>query len=136
MARPEDPARRRALVAAAAKLFRRYGYQRTTARDIAGALGVHSGSIFYHFDSKEQILIAVMLEGMQQFAVAASVPLADAHTPLHRLRALFYGHLTALHGGGNEQAVVIQEWRNLSARARRRVVRLRDEIEAMWRDTL
>ncbi len=136
MARPEDPARRRALVAAAAKLFRRYGYERTTARDIASAFRVQSGSIFYHFDSKEQLLIAVMLQGMRQFAAAAREPLADAHTPLDRLRALFYGHLTALHGGGDEQAVVIQEWRKLSAPARRRVVRVRDEIEAMWADTL
>ncbi len=105
-------------------------------RDIAGAVRVQSGSIFYHFRSKEELLIAVMLEGMRKFAVAAREPLADAHTPLDRLHALFYGHLTALHGGGDEQAVVIQEWRNLSAPARRRVVRVRDEIEAMWRDTL
>lgn len=136
MARPEDPGRRRALISAAAKLFRRYGYERTTARDIASALGVQSGSIFYHVDNKEQLLIAVMLEGMHQFAAAAREPLANARTPLEKLRALFYGHLMALHGGGDEQAVVIQEWRRLSAAGRRRVVRLRDEIEAMWRDTL
>jgi len=136
MARPEDPARRRELVAAAAGLFRRYGYERTTAREIARAFGVQSGSIFYHFESKEALLVAVMLEGMRQFVEAARGPLAQAHTPLERLRALFYGHLTALHGGGDEQAVVIQEWRSLSATARRRVVRLRDEVETMWRDAL
>ncbi|MGH8250039.1 MAG: TetR/AcrR family transcriptional regulator [Steroidobacteraceae bacterium] len=136
MGRPEDPARRLALVTAAAKLFRRRGYERTTTREIARALRVQSGSIFYHFRSKEELLVAVMIEGMRQFAAAAREPLAKAHTPLDRLHALFYGHLVALHGGGDEQAVVIQEWRNLSAPARRRVVRVRDEIEVMWRDTL
>ena len=136
MARPEDPARRRELVAAAARLFRRYGYERTTAREIARAFGVQSGSIFYHFANKEALLVAVMLEGMRQFVEAARGPLADAHTPLERLRALFYGHLVALHGGGDEQAVVIQEWRSLSARPRKRVVALRDEVETMWREAL
>lgn len=136
MARPEDPERRRRLIAAAAALFRRYGYERTTAREIARALGLQSGSIFYHFASKEDLLVAVMLEGMRQFAAAARGPLAAARTPLERLRALFYGHLTALHGGGDEQAVVIQEWRSLAARPRRRVVGLRDEVETMWRDVL
>jgi len=136
MARPEDPARRRELVAAAAGLFRRYGYERTTAREIARAFGVQSGSIFYHFENKEALLVAVMLEGMRQFVAAARGPLAQAHSPLERLRALFYGHLTALHGGGDEQAVVIQEWRSLSATARRQVVRLRDEVETMWRGAL
>lgn len=136
MARPEDPARRRELVAAAARLFRRYGYERTTAREIARAFGVQSGSIFYHFESKEALLVAVMLEGMRQFVAAARGPLANAHTPRERLRALFYGQLTALHGGGDEQAVVIQEWRSLSARPRKQVVALRDEVEAMWREVL
>jgi TetR/AcrR family transcriptional regulator, cholesterol catabolism regulator len=136
MARPEDPARRRDLVAVAAGLFRRYGYERTTAREIARAFGVQSGSIFYHFESKEALLVAVMLEGMRQFVDAARGPLAEAHTPRERLRALFFGHLTALHGGGDEQAVVIQEWRSLAAKPRRRVVALRDEVEAMWRAVL
>lgn len=136
MARPEDPARRRELVTAAARLFRRYGYERTTAREIARAFGVQSGSIFYHFENKEALLVAVMLEGMRQFADAARGPLADAHSPLERLRALFYGHLVALHGGGDEQAVVIQEWRSLSAKPRKRVVALRDEVETMWREVL
>jgi TetR/AcrR family transcriptional regulator, cholesterol catabolism regulator len=136
MARTENPARRRDLVAAAARLFRRYGYERTTAREIARAFGVQSGSIFYHFESKEALLVAVMLEGMRQFVASARGPLAEAHTPRERLRALFFGHLTALHGGGDEQAVVIQEWRSLSAKPRRRVVALRDEVEAMWREVL
>jgi TetR/AcrR family transcriptional regulator, cholesterol catabolism regulator len=136
MARPEDPARRRDLVAAAARLFRRYGYERTTAREIARAFGVQSGSIFYHFESKEALLVAVMLEGMRQFVDAARGPLAAAHTPHERLRALFFGHLIALHGGGDEQAVVIQEWRSLSPKPRRGVVALRDEVEAMWREVL
>ncbi len=136
MARPEDPARRRELVTTAARLFRRFGYERTTAREIAREFGVQSGSIFYHFANKEALLVAVMLEGMRQFADAARGPLANAHSPLERLRALFYGHLTALHSGGDEQAVVIQEWRSLSVKARKRVVALRDEVETMWREAL
>jgi len=136
MARPEDPERRRQLVRTAAGLFRRYGYERTTARDIARALGVHSGSLFYHFATKEQILLAVMQVGMQQFAAAARVPLAGARTPREKLRALFHGHLRALHAGGDEQAVVISELRSLRPRARARVVKLRDQVETAWREVL
>jgi AcrR family transcriptional regulator len=126
-------------------MFRKYGYERTTVRDIAREAGVQSGSIFYHFASKEDLLVEVMLEGMRQFAAAAAEPLdgdappaaprsaADAHA---RLRALFLGHLTALHGGGDEQAVVISEWRSLPAASRRRVVRLRDKVETLWIEAL
>jgi AcrR family transcriptional regulator len=134
--RPVDPVRRQALIAAAARLFRQRGYEGTTVRDVARECGVHSGSLFYHFRNKEDLLLAVMLEGMKQFAYAACQPLDPAQSPRDRLRALFLGHLTALHGGGDEQAVVISEWRSLPAAARRRVVRRRDRIEAVWRDSL
>jgi AcrR family transcriptional regulator len=136
MGRPVDPVRPRALIASAAGMFRRYGFERTTVRDIAREAGVQSGSIFYHFASKEDLLVAVMLEGMRQFAAAAAGPLDDARTPRERLRALFLGHLTALHGGGDEQAVVISEWRSLPSASRRRVVRQRDKVEAVWIEAL
>jgi AcrR family transcriptional regulator len=134
--RPVDPVRRQALVAAAARLFRQRGYEGTTVRDVARECGVQSGSLFYHFRSKEDLLVAVMLDGMEQFAAAACRPLDATQSPRDRLRALFLGHLMALHGGGDEQAVVIYEWRSLPPAARRRVIRRRDRVEAVWREAL
>ena len=40
------------LLKAAARLFRRKGFDATTTRDIAAAVGMHAGSPFYHFKSK------------------------------------------------------------------------------------
>lgn len=136
MARPEDPARRRKLIAAAAKLFRRYGYARTTTRDIARALKVQPGSMFYHFDSKADLLTAVMLDGMQPFVEMVRGPALRAGAPLDRLRALLHGHLRILHGAGDEHAVVVQEWDRADAHVRRRVIPLRDEVETVWREVL
>ena len=50
------------LLQVAAHLFRNKGYERTTVRDLAGAVGIQSGSIFHHFKSKDEILRAVMEE--------------------------------------------------------------------------
>ncbi|WP_253345084.1 TetR/AcrR family transcriptional regulator [Sphingobium sp. OAS761] len=41
-------------------LFRRNGYQATSMRDIATALGMKSGSLYYHYDSKEALLAAIL----------------------------------------------------------------------------
>jgi AcrR family transcriptional regulator len=49
----------------AAKLFRRKGFDATSTRDIAAAVGMQSGSPFYHFKSKGALLYAVMEEGMR-----------------------------------------------------------------------
>ncbi|RZL54299.1 MAG: TetR/AcrR family transcriptional regulator, partial [Variovorax sp.] len=61
----DDGNRRRELIEGAARLFRQQGFSATTTRDIAAAAGMQSGSPFYHFESKEALLAAVMLEGMQ-----------------------------------------------------------------------
>lgn len=129
----DDSARRRELLAAAAKLFRKVGYSRATVRDIAKAVGMQSGSIFYYFKTKEDILVEVMSEGMRQFLEAGRASAGDATAPRDRLRELLIGHLKALHGRNNDEVgVVLSEWRSLSPASRRVMVGQRDEVDAAW----
>jgi len=133
----DDSARRAELRAAAARLFRKVGYSRATVRDIAKAVGLQSGSIFYHFTSKEEMLEEVMSEGMRQFLDAAAAALRDGADPRRKLRALLVGHLKALHSrDSDELAVVLSEWRSLSPTSRRRIVKQRDEVDAAWNTVL
>ena len=67
----DDGNRRQQVLQGAAKLFRRKGYGATTTRDIAAAAGMHSGSPFYHFKSKNALLYAVMGRGHALSAGAA-----------------------------------------------------------------
>jgi AcrR family transcriptional regulator len=53
-------------VRAAARLFRTQGFDATSTRDIAAAIGMQSGSPFYYFESKSALLFAVMQDGMAQ----------------------------------------------------------------------
>ena len=57
--------RRADLVRVAARLFREKGFDGTTIRDIAHAVGMRSGSPFYHFANKHELLMAVMEEGLR-----------------------------------------------------------------------
>ena len=56
----DDGNRRQDLLRAAARLFRTQGFAATSTRDIASAAGMHSGSPFYHFESKSALLYAVL----------------------------------------------------------------------------
>lgn len=61
--------RRQALVTIAAELFAERGFKATTVRDIGEAAGVLSGSLYYHFDSKETIadeILSGYLDGIVQ----------------------------------------------------------------------
>ncbi|BEV70754.1 MULTISPECIES: TetR/AcrR family transcriptional regulator [unclassified Paludibacterium] len=129
--------RRMELVLAAASLFRDQGYERTTVRDLGNAVGMQSGSLFYHFRNKEEILVAVMALGITRTTEQLQAALAQAGNLRARLAALFHVHLNSLLGE-NQAAleVMLYEWRSVSEAARPELIRLRDRYEALWQDTL
>ena len=129
----DDGNRRLALIRAAAKLFRRQGFHATTTRDIAAAVGMHSGSPFYHFKTKEALLHAVMDEGMQTAsAQQAGLPLR-ADLPEQALSLLIRNHFSVLLGPRSDFIpVMLYEWRSLDARQRNAVKRQQASYEAMW----
>jgi len=53
-------ATRRKILVEASKLFARKGYHGTTVADVAKAIGMTQGALFYHFDTKEALLYAVV----------------------------------------------------------------------------
>ena len=53
-------ATRKKILMAAADLFARQGYHKTTITDISQAVGLTSGAVFHHFSSKETLLEMVV----------------------------------------------------------------------------
>jgi AcrR family transcriptional regulator len=54
--------KRKAICAAATKLFAQKGYENTTTRDIASAAKISSAALYYYFDSKEDLLYQILDE--------------------------------------------------------------------------
>ncbi len=137
----DDGNRRPALLAAAARLFRRQGFDATSTRDIAAAVGMHSGSPFYHFKSKSALLCTVMEEGMQaaiarQKAALQAVP-PSPEPALAQLRQLIRAHFDTLHGRGNDFVpVMLYEHRSLTNLQRVSLSKLQHEYEAAWTPVL
>lgn len=132
-----NPQRRLQLIRAAAKLFREKGYERTTVRDLAAAVGLQSGSLFHHFSSKEAILFAVIEEALEttvnhlQKAVLSS---SDVKT---RLKALIKAELESILGETREGlAVTFFEWRGLSEEHRAWVDKMYLTYKGVWQDVL
>jgi AcrR family transcriptional regulator len=63
-------ATRRQILDAAYKLFRRQGYSRASIDEIAAAAKITKKTLYYHFESKDALLAAV-LETQSEFALAA-----------------------------------------------------------------
>lgn len=125
------------LLQTAAHLFRNKGFERTTVRDLASAVGIQSGSIFHHFKSKDEILRAVMEETIRYNTALMRAALAEAGTVRERVLALIRCELQSIMGGtGEAMAVLVYEWRSLSEQGQEQVLALRDIYEDLWLEVL
>ena len=142
MARPRrseinDDNRREALIRAAARLFNRQGYQGTSVRDIASATGMRSGSPFYHFASKQDLLFEATLQGLGPALAELEAIWAGKGSTLARFRSLLRTHLGQLLGTDPDMAaMVVSEWRWLDGAQRAQVIELRDRFEQLWQRAL
>jgi AcrR family transcriptional regulator len=143
----DDGNRRHALLEGAARLFRNQGFDATTTRDIAAAVGMHSGSPFYHFNSKNALLYAVMEEGMRSALARQSKALVAMHSPgdaaalsaetpaalLDKMRHLVRAHFDVLLGPDNDFIpVMLYEARALNPTQRSALAQLQSDYEAAW----
>jgi TetR/AcrR family transcriptional regulator, cholesterol catabolism regulator len=93
---PRQDNRRVQLLDAAARLFNQRGYHATSMRDIAKAVDMLSGSIYYHFNSKQEMLLAVYAEGARRIGISVDAAVALETDPWRRLEAASAAHLDAL----------------------------------------
>ncbi|WP_434610455.1 TetR family transcriptional regulator [Pseudomonas sp. D2-30] len=125
------------LLQTAAHLFRNKGFERTTVRDLASAVGIQSGSIFHHFKSKDEILWAVMEETVRYNTAMMRAALAEGGSIRERVLALIRCELQSITGeNGEAMAVLVYEWRSLSEEGQRQVLALRDIYERVWLEVL
>jgi TetR/AcrR family transcriptional regulator, cholesterol catabolism regulator len=135
--RADDAGRRGQLVRESARLFREKGYDATSVRDIAAATGLQSGSWVYHFKTKQDILAAVMEEGLEQALERIEAIAREQLSPREHFRALLRTHLDTLLGPGQDFIpVLLYEWRSLDAAGRPRIIELQRRYEAVWDDVI
>ena len=80
-------ARRRQVLTVASELFAAKGFEATSIRDIATAAGMMSGSLYYHFASKEDLYIAVQDASISKIFNAVEQAIAGIADPWDRLEA-------------------------------------------------
>ena len=134
---PRSNNRRAAILDSAAKQFRYQGYAATTMRDIARDAGMLAGSLYYHFPSKSELLLAVHQEGVRRIAEAVDQAIAsdDAKDdPWHRLECALIAHLESLLGGGDYAQVVIRDLPIDEPTLKAKLVALRDSYEDRFRN--
>ena len=84
------------ILESAARVFRQNGYAATSLRDIADEARMKAGSLYYHFDDKEELVAEVLdigVRGAHRAAKKAVDDLGEGAAPTERLRAALRSHL-------------------------------------------
>jgi AcrR family transcriptional regulator len=119
---------------AAAELFLHDGYAQTSLREIAAAAGIKAGSIYYHFDSKEALLIEILERGLtvmeEAFDRAATLSLGAGGAA--RVRAHVGAHLSALFDHGPYTTNHVSAFRIAPHSVKETVIPERDRYEQKW----
>ncbi len=132
-----DVNRRGDIIRAAGRLFRQKGYNGTTIRDIADAVNMRSGSPFYHFKSKHEILFSVTTEGIEVMLKNLEMVIANAQPARECFESCMTTHMNYLLGPGRDFAwVMLYESRLLDPTERAIVHRMSARYEAVFSGVL
>jgi AcrR family transcriptional regulator len=104
-------ATRQRILDAAAKVFRHNGYTGTRLSDIATAANTQAGSLYYHFESREDLVrevLRVAQERTNEFVMRRVAALPPDATSLERLREALAAHLAAVLEIGDYTAATIR----------------------------
>ncbi|SHL90605.1 transcriptional regulator, TetR family [Roseovarius litoreus] len=123
----------------AARQFRARGYAAVSLRDIATEAGMRTPSLYYHFPSKDDLVIAVMNRGIAVVREAVTEALAalppDAE-PFAKLETAMRVHLRALHGLSDYTSANVRIFGQLPEELRRANLPERRAYQEIWADLL
>lgn len=133
---PRADNRMPALLDAAARLFARRGYAATSMREIGDEARMLSGSVYYHFPSKDELLLAVYTAGVRELEQATAEAVRRETDPWLRLEALCRAHLETVLRDSDYAQVLIRVLPDDIPRVADRLRALRHSYERVFREVL
>lgn len=132
MGRQKVEVRREEILDAAVEEVQRRGFASTRVTDVADALGVSSGLVFYHFGTKEKLLAAALEHAVERDLARLESKVAKAKDPLDAVRRIL--GLYAPQGNAPGWTIWVDAWAESLRSPEMRAVS--KELDLRWKDTL
>jgi len=136
MSGADDLSTEERLKAAAVRLFGAKGFAATGIRELARESGISVASLYHYMETKDDLLLSLMLDGMHSLLTPATEALASTDDVAEQLCALVDIHIDFHCSRAALARVTDAEIRALSGDARQQVITLRDDYERLWRKTI
>jgi AcrR family transcriptional regulator len=124
--------RREELLSAATRLFRERGYRGVSMEDIGASAGIAGPSIYRHFASKADILVAAGYRMGDRLHVEAERALAEATDPGDALHRLVVSYVDTVLRTGNLMALFASESISMAERDAKELLRIQRSYVAEW----
>ena len=108
------PDKRRRILDAAVSVFAQSGFYNAKVSQIAKEAGVADGTIYLYFKNKEDILIQVFIDAMDDILHLQEDASAEISDPIERLRTFIHVHLASVAGSRARAEVITVELRQSS----------------------
>lgn len=127
---------RMAILGAAARKFRENGYAAVSLRDIAKSAGLTTGSLYYHFGSKDEVVEEVLKFGHINSRLAVERALAESPAqmhPLEQIRCAVRAHIMCLFGQDSLPSANIRIFAQVPTGIAAASMASRHAYEALWK---
>ncbi len=132
-------ASRTRILDAAAHLFRDKGYASVNLRDIAARSGMQAGSLYYHFDSKEAIVIAILdagIEAVHGEVKAATEAMPEDSSAAEIIHQGILAHLRSLFEFSHYTSANVRIYGQVPPQVRKANMKARSAYENLWDDII
>jgi AcrR family transcriptional regulator len=122
------------ILKASARIFSQQGFHAASMQDIADAVSLQKASLYHHFPSKQDILVALLDRALDIIIERLEEVVSKPLNPEEKLRQAMTTYLIALAENQDLSSVLLLEHRSLEPEFRRHHIPRRDRFEHIWRD--
>jgi TetR/AcrR family transcriptional regulator, cholesterol catabolism regulator len=127
---------REQILESAAQLIRKKGYHAASMQDIADAVNLQKASLYHHFSSKQEILLALLDQALDLLIERVSAVIACELPADEKLRQAMRVYLGILDEQAALASVLLLEHRSLDPEYHDLHFPRRDRFERLWRDLI
>jgi AcrR family transcriptional regulator len=124
------------ILIAAAQIFRDKGFHAASMQDIAEAVNLQKASLYYHVNSKQEILLEILDKALDVITERVSEAIQDNSSVDMRLRKAVIAYLMTMLEYRDLASVLLLEHRSLEPALQVRHIPRRDRFEKLWRDLI
>lgn len=129
----EEVAARERILREAAALFRMQGFNGTSVRDLAQAVGVTKSSLYHHFPSKQALLAEILETTVDRTTPAVRAIAGSGVSASEKVRQAVAQHIVELVADRDNVACFIEEGRFLAPAYLNTYIAKRDRYEQYFR---